>query len=169
MELTPEERQRIYLEEKARIEAGHVPSASNPVPPPPRPYQRKEHTIVRALIICFLIMLACVTLILVAGYIKGDHPAAGIPQPSAHVTYRATGAGMEISYTNGTGGMDHEQASVAFIKAVELPAGSLAYITAQNRYDRGRVMVNIVCNGQEVKRSESNGPYAIATASALCK
>lgn len=40
-----------------------------------------------------------------------------------------------------------------------------AYISAQNDYEEGSVIVKIYKNGKEIKKAESNGAYVIATAS----
>lgn len=186
MDLTPEERHRIYEEERARLEAPQVPlfsrqygssppERSNPPPPLWKIILGIAVALAVALVVCAVLVISGVGTSLlwdVHENLREGLTNLGITrtvQQSAQVTYRATCDGpMEINYANATGGMNIERASVVWIKTVELPAGSLAYLTGQNQYEHGRVMVNIVCNGQEVKRSESNGAYAIASAAARC-
>lgn len=109
MELTPEERRRIYEEEKARLEARQVPP-----PPPPLPYRPRDNSTTKALLIGVMVVLACLALVIAVGQIEGNWGIGGTAQRSGEVTYRATCDGsMEISYTNPTGGMNHERVSNA--------------------------------------------------------
>ena len=95
-------------------------------------------------------------------------------EPAVHgpisVTYRVVSeVPVDISYNNATNGMDHVKAAGAWDMTVVLPAGTMAYLSAQNDRDHGRVLVRIDCNGEEAQRSESNGAYAIAKAAVVCK
>jgi hypothetical protein len=90
-----------------------------------------------------------------------------VPSSIPVAYYMVSDHAVEVSYVNGTNGMNNEHVGSYWEKTVALPIGSMAYVTGQNQYD-GSVMVKIVCGGREVKRSQSNGRYAIATASAIC-
>jgi hypothetical protein len=156
MELTPEERQRIYQEEKARLEVRQE------LQPP----KKSDAWKIILGIVLFLVIIALIgNLSEQVG--TGSKPTSA--DGSVKVTYYMTSeVPVEVSYTNETNGMDHLKANVEWDKTIDLPPGVTAFVTAQNQDDHGRVMVRIDCNGEEVKRSESNGAYAIASAAARC-
>jgi hypothetical protein len=90
-------------------------------------------------------------------------------------TVGGTAESAKITYANGTGGTTivdslkdqgtDPNGHVHWTKAVLLPAGEMAYLTAQNSWRTGTVAVKIAVDGQAVKSSESSGEYCIATAS----
>ncbi len=155
MELTPEERQRIYEEEKARIEARESITSE-------RRHKAPSWTAVGCGVV-----LGLFALLWVIGTVLETNSPSG--NSSVSVTYSVFSDGdVEVSYSNATNGMDHVRSRWDWQKTVRLPAGTVAYITAQNQGDHGDVVVNIACNGRDVKGAKSSGAYAIATATARC-
>lgn len=91
-----------------------------------------------------------------------------------------TSSSAKISYTNETGGTTTVEnfkdngldmnGNMRWSKLVTLPAGTMAYISAQNDLREGTVRVEIEWSGgvgsrPQTKSSESSGEYCIATAS----
>jgi hypothetical protein len=92
---------------------------------------------------------------------------------SRRVIYRVEGSAFQakITYANETNGNttvtsgSNEHGHMSWSETVTLPAGSMAYLTAQNQSDSGTVVAEILYQGYLVKSSESSGAYCIATAS----
>jgi major membrane immunogen (membrane-anchored lipoprotein) len=110
---------------------------------------------------------AVVLLLLLASCSTPDHSPRNI-------TYVVSGTTMEadITYTNETNGTDsmkskdlNARGEVSWTKTVAMHPGDIVYLTAQNTMSRGSVIVEIEYNSVVVRRSESNGPYCIATVS----
>ena len=86
------------------------------------------------------------------------------------VTYRVQAdRRVRVCYTNASGTLDNDLLSGVALrpweKTVVLPAGKMAYLTAKLDSElAGAVMTEILVEGRSVKRSESSGEYAIATA-----
>jgi hypothetical protein len=101
------------------------------------------------------------------------------PARGADVMYMVESDGpVEISYNNKTNGMDREswpdsahQYYDTWSKSfAPWPDGARPYIAAQSQADGDRrVVVRIFCDGVLAQRSESHGPYTIATATAHCR
>ena len=122
-------------------------------------------------------MIFAVALIVVAGIFylnSGDEPAVH-PTPGI-VTYHvsSTTSRVHVMYENNSGGNDTVDqlpmtATAGGEWAIELrmKPGAFLYVTAQNQQDSSETVVaEIRAGGQVLKRSESHGPYCIATASA---
>ena len=121
-------------------------------------------------------LMICVILLVVSGVAtKSLNTGAGTgadAQPS--VTYTAQSEGpIEVSYNNQTNGMNHENWQDrynAWSKVITpWPSDANPYITAQSHSEGDApVVVQIFCGGVLVQRSESHGPFTIATAIARC-
>lgn len=89
-------------------------------------------------------------------------------QLAAHpkVTYSVTGStrSASLTYTNGSNGTEQRTVDLPWSASFEGTPGQHIYLSAQNQEDTGSVRVTISVNGREVKRSDSSGAYAIATA-----
>ena len=86
------------------------------------------------------------------------------------VTYRVQGdRRVRVGYKNAAGALGNELLTGIGLrpweKTVALPPGKMAYLTAKLDSEiPGTVMTEIQVEGRSVKRSESSGEYAIATA-----
>ena len=93
----------------------------------------------------------------------------------SQVMYTAQSDGpIEVSYNNETNGMNHENWEDpynAWSKVITpWPSDTRPYITAQSHSEgNARVVVQIFCDGALAQRSESHGPFTIATAIASCR
>ena len=100
-------------------------------------------------------------------------PVTHTPASPREITYRVFGTAFasDITYANETNGTDHvtighnSQGETWWEKAVTLPPGRVAYLSAQNNDDHGSVVAEIIAQGKVIKRSESSGAYCIATVS----
>ena len=133
MELTPEERQRIYEEEKARIEARESITSE-------RRHKAPSWTAVGCGVV-----LGLFALLWVIGTVLETNSPSG--NSSVSVTYSVFSDGdvedptptRQTAWIMSGQGQDGKRASV------RLPAGTVAYITAQNQGDHGDVVVNVGC------------------------
>ena len=90
--------------------------------------------------------------------------------PTTHrVDYYVQGTCSSVDVTYNNAGGDTEQMSdvdVPWSKTLnDVPAGQFLYISAQNNDDSGTVVTKILVDGRELKRSESEGAYVIASCS----
>ena len=74
----------------------------------------------------------------------------------------------DISYANGKGGTDSGVNKLPFSATVEMSPGDAAFVTAGLRYpDNGTIRVSIIVPGLELRKAESTGPHASASAQGL--
>lgn len=147
-DLTPEERFRIYAEEKAKLTD-----------------KRKSRTIA---VIFGLVIIGILLFVFSDSPSTTGIPASGPFAGRQYVVYQVSGSAehVTIHYDNGKGGTDVVKAFLEaghpWSKGVEMPPGSSAYITAQNDTQFGSVTVSIEVDGKN-KTAESSGPYCIAS------
>lgn len=82
------------------------------------------------------------------------------------VTYRVSGTALaDISYSNETNGTTNvKDVGFNWKTTVTLHAGDTARLTAQNKFSSDDTLIVEILYGDEVvRRSESRGPYCIAT------
>src|ERR1035438_7225454 len=127
MELTPEERQRIYEEEKVRIEAQDRVRAG-----------KRWKAFGWTLIGCVLILVVLGRIAVVGVPSETGVKSTPSMRPNAVKYYVSSNGPVEVSYTNETDGMNHERAAIGYWdKTLTLPFGATAYVTAQSQSDTG--------------------------------
>jgi len=147
----------------AKLMAGHPPAAKE------RSTSAFPWLVVAPIAVCVIVLV--VSGVATKPLNTGVGTRAGTA-PS--VTYTALSDGpMEVSYNNQTNGMNHEtweERDRAWSKTMTpWPSDTHPYITAQSHAEGDRrVVVQIFCNGVLAQRSESHGPFTIATAIARC-
>lgn len=88
------------------------------------------------------------------------------PAPSSYqVTYEVTGtiSGASVTYYNNQGGTEQGDYKIPFKKTYTMERGDFAYISAQNMDDSGSITCRILIDGEEWKKSTSQGAYVIAS------
>ena len=95
--------------------------------------------------------------------LRGRAPAASLT-----VEYRVGGSarGAGVTYQNASGGTEQNDVGGPWTQTIR-PArrGQFVYLAAQNKYDVGDVVCQIVVNGEVWKESRSGADYGIATCS----
>ncbi len=83
------------------------------------------------------------------------------------VEYRVTGTASRASltYENETGGTEQHTVSIPWSEVMFVNEGDFAYISAQNKGERGSVECQILLNGKVWKQAKSSGAYVIASCS----
>lgn len=109
-----------------------------------------------------------------ATIVASTSTAAQQANPTLQVTYKITRSNANIAgeasvtYTNEQGGTEQTTAKFAtWDKTFTMARGSSAYLSVQNPADNGGVTCEIMVNGASFKRSQSDGPYVIATCSGV--
>lgn len=89
------------------------------------------------------------------------------PDPHATVTYEIDGTAdsVTVTYTNAQGGTEQGDYRLPFRQNFRMVRESFAYISAQNRGDRGSVTCTILVDGKPFKTSTSEGAYVITDCS----
>jgi len=124
-------------------------------------------------------LIGCAVLIVgVVGYcsylgeeIRTNGP--GVPSSAARgyaIEYSVSGLTTEasVTYENEQGGTQQEKVVVPWHKSFTASSGKFLYLSAQNGRDFGGIVATIRVDGQDFKKSQSEGGYVIATASGTC-
>jgi hypothetical protein len=83
------------------------------------------------------------------------------------ILYRVEGTASKASITLSNAGGDTEQldVSVPWEKSLQMKPGSFVYISAQSNNENRTITCIVKVNGNEAKRTTSNGDYVIASCS----
>jgi hypothetical protein len=72
---------------------------------------------------------------------------------------------VSITVSNGSGGTEqYNEVTSTWNKTYNMKSGHV-YVSAQNQRDRGTVVVTIYIDGKQLKQSQCDGAYCIASAS----
>jgi RNA polymerase subunit RPABC4/transcription elongation factor Spt4 len=114
-----------------------------------------------------LVLLAAVGVFLLANVDPQKMRAAA---PSRTVVYEVDGSATSASltYQNGQGGTEQEKVVLPWRKSITVKERDFLYISAQNQDKYGDIVVHIIADGEEIKRSSASGAYSIASASGSC-
>jgi hypothetical protein len=160
MGLSPEEKQRIYEEEKTRLEAQDKIKEEK---------TKKEAQSTGKVVAGCLVMVAVLVIIGIAiGTCGKSSTTPTSNKPTTYlIEYEVTGSAQSASltYQNRDGGTSQEDVSIPWTYSFTARSGDFVYISAQNEGEYGTVTVNIYLDGVQVKTSTSSGAYVIATAS----
>lgn len=117
--------------------------------------------LVFVILILFLAVLAC------GGSSGGNSQPA--PPTVKKITYKVEGtgsAGISLTYNNEGGDTAQENARFGWSKSFDAKPGQFLYLSAQ-RSDAGSGVIRCIIevDGQEFKKTESNGEFVIASCS----
>ena len=85
--------------------------------------------------------------------------------PEVYYVVEGTASSVSITLINAQGGTEQDDVPVPYKQQVRLDWGDFAFISAQNRGERGSVTCQILVNGDVWRESTSSGAYKIATCS----
>ncbi len=162
MGLSPEERRRIYEEEKTRLEA----QDKIKVEKTKKDAQSTRNVVIGGCITVFII----VVILGIAFGTCGDGSESPTSPTTYLVKYEVTGSADSVSltYQNDSGGTSQTSNSyLPWTYTFLAQKGDFVYISAQNNGEYGSVTVRIYLDSTQVKTSTSSGAYVIATASGM--
>lgn len=124
----------------------------------------------------FSVLGLIATVLIIVWIIEGGIPALFLkPEKSAPalytVTYEVTGSAISAKIEYYVGGYDSMQGNsiLPFEKQMDLKAGDLAFISAENNGESGSVICRIWANGKVWKESRKAGAFAKVDCSGLVK
>jgi hypothetical protein len=151
-DLTPEERQRIYEEEKARHEARGIIAA------------KKRR---RWLLPTILAIIGLMFIIGILSILAPDNPYANYRAVVYSVEGYDTGV-VSLTYANESGGSEQRTVVLPWRLQFSAPVGRHLYVSAQQSGE-GRIDAEIKVSGQVVQSAESTTRYGIATVSGIAQ
>ena len=164
-ELTPEEKQKIYEEEKARKEAQEKLKKEEEK-------KQGEKTAKRCLG-CLVIIGIIFAIVYIPSLFKSPNSSQIVNQTAVNpstrsVQYIVTGSRSDynVTYINESGGTEQKNnVKREWSYSFTGKPGGYAYVSAQNQTGTGTTEVKILVDGKVFKNSLSEGAYCIASAS----
>ena len=151
MDLAPEERQQIYAEEKARLEAQQAKA---------EPQDTKKAGVGCAAMA--LITLGAIVMIAIFG-ISSSSVSSGSPK---RITYTVTGMGRAgLTYQNASGGTEQKTVSLPWTLELTAPSGEFLYLSAQKQQEYGTITARVYVDGTMLQQAEADSDYGIALVS----